>query len=173
MHRATLIGLLLLISLPQAGYAADFDTGLQSYYRMSFSKALATWRPLAEDGHAKAQYQLGVMYYYGEGVPQNYDRAAEWYGKAAEGGDADAQFNLGLMYAHGIGVEQDFVSAHVWFNLAASVYSRRARETWAIHDPKQAARNRDWSASKLSSAQIAEARRRVLAWRSRKPSPRS
>lgn len=172
MRRTIILGALLVLSLPRPAWA-DFNEGLQSYYRMSFSKALAAWRPLAEQGHAKAQYQLGVMFYYGEGVPQSYDQAAEWYGRAAEGGDADAQFNLGLMYAHGIGVTRDFVAAHVWFNLAASVYARRQRETWAISNPKLAARNRDWAASKLTSDQIADARQRVQAWRTRNPLPRS
>ena len=172
MYRALIFGLLLALA-PLGAAGADFNDGLQSYYRMSFSKALATWRPLAEDGHPKAQYQLGVMYYYGEGVPQDYNKAAEWYERAAEGGDADAQFNLGLMYAHGIGVEQDYLSAHVWFNLAATVYAKRNRETWAIQDPKLAARNRDWSLSKLTTTQIAEARRRVQAWKASNPLPSS
>ncbi len=171
-RRQSLLVVLLAIlaqPVPTMSASADFQDGLQSYYRMSFSRALSVWRPLAEDGDPKAQYQLGVMYYRGEGVRQSYDEAAEWYRRAAEGGDADAQFNLGLMYANGIGLDRDYVSAHVWFTLAASTYAHRQRETWAIADPHWAARNRDWAASKLSTEQLATARRRISALRSRLP----
>jgi len=49
----------------------------------------------AEQGHAIAQFNLGVMYDKGEGVEKDYDEAFKWYRKAAEQGDADAQYNLG------------------------------------------------------------------------------
>jgi len=52
-------------------------------------------RPLAEQGHAVAQFSLGVMYRKGQGVSQNYKTAAKWFRLAAEQGDAAAQFNLG------------------------------------------------------------------------------
>ena len=45
-----------------------------------------------------AQYNLGVMYDNGDGVPQDYKEAVKWYRLAAEQGDASAQYNLGLMY---------------------------------------------------------------------------
>ena len=167
MCRLLLLPLLLVLAGQPA--RADFQQGLQSYYRMSFSKALAAWLPLAEEGHAKAQYQIGIMYYNGEGVPQSYDEAAKWYERAAKGGDGDAQFNLGLMYAQGIGRERDYVLAHVWFTLAASTYASRQRETWAITDPYWAARNRDWAASKLTSDQLATARKRIQELRSNMP----
>ncbi|NLK41150.1 MAG: sel1 repeat family protein, partial [Planctomycetes bacterium] len=73
----------------------------------------------AEQGHAAAQYNLGVMYANGQGVPQDYKEAVKWFRKAAEQGDADAQFNLGLMYANGRGVPQDDKEAVKWFRKAA------------------------------------------------------
>jgi TPR repeat protein len=48
------------------------------------------FRKAAEQGHAPAQYNLGVCYYYGNGVPQNYREAVRWIRKAAEQGHADA-----------------------------------------------------------------------------------
>jgi len=53
---------------------------------------------LAEQGSAEAQYNLGLMYANGDGVPQNDEEAVRWYRLAAEQGDANAQFNLGGMY---------------------------------------------------------------------------
>ena len=59
---------------------------------------------LAESGDADAQYNLGVMYAFGEGVAKDQVEAVKWYRKAAEQGDADAQYNLGVRYAKGEGV---------------------------------------------------------------------
>ena len=61
---------------------------------------------LAEGGDKIAQYNLGVMYENGRGVPQDYKEAVKWYTKCAEQGAADAQYNLGVMYANGREVPQ-------------------------------------------------------------------
>ena len=74
---------------------------------------------LAEQGDAKAQYNLGVMYRKGHGVPQNDAEAVKWYRKSAEQGDAHAQFNLGFMYNNGKGVPQNDAEAAKWYRKAA------------------------------------------------------
>ena len=56
------------------------------------------WRGAAEQGHAIAQFNLGVLYDTGKGVEVDNAKAMELYQKAAEQGDADAQHNLGNMY---------------------------------------------------------------------------
>ena len=61
------------------------------------------FRQAAEQGHASAQFNLGLMYATGEGVPEDDAEAVRWYRMAAEQGHAGAQFNLGLMYATGGG----------------------------------------------------------------------
>ncbi len=66
--------------------------------------AVAELLALAEQGSAKAQFNLGLMYADGEGVSQNDAEAVNWYRKAAEQGLADAQYNLGVMYDNGRGV---------------------------------------------------------------------
>ena len=66
-----------------------------------------------------AQYNLGLMYDNGEGVPQDYAEAVKWYRLAAEQGHAKAQYNLGLMYDNGEGVPQDYAEAVKWYRLAA------------------------------------------------------
>ena len=76
-------------------------------------------RASAEQGNVDAQFNLGVMYATGEGVPQDYVEAGAWYRLAAEQGDAIAQFNLGVMYAEGYGVPQDAAEAVAWYRLAA------------------------------------------------------
>ena len=52
----------------------------------------------AEQGDAEAQYNLGVSYYNGEGVAQDYAEAAYWFHKAAEQGNAYGQYGLADLY---------------------------------------------------------------------------
>ena len=51
----------------------------------------------AEAGDADAQFNLGVMYYQGLGVEQDFKEVVKWYQKAADQGDVEAQYNLGVM----------------------------------------------------------------------------
>ena len=76
-------------------------------------------RSLAEQGHAEAQFNLGICYDQGGGVPQSQAEAAKWYRKAAEQGHATAQFNLGLCYARGEGIPQSHAEAAKWYRKAA------------------------------------------------------
>ena len=73
---------------------------------------------VAKQGNAKAQYNLGGMYYNGQGVRQDYAQAVQWYRKAAEQGYAQAQSNLGVMYYNGQGVRQNYKIAKEWFGKA-------------------------------------------------------
>ena len=73
----------------------------------------------AEQGEAKAQHNLGVMYRIGHGVPQDYKAALKWFRLAAEQGLAKAQGNLGQMYDEGKGVPRNEETAAKWYRLAA------------------------------------------------------
>ena len=73
----------------------------------------------AKQGDANAQYNLGVMYYHGKGVEQDYFKAREWYEKAVKQENADAKLNLSVMYYHGKGVKQDYSKAKDWYEKAA------------------------------------------------------
>jgi TPR repeat protein len=99
--------------------AADFKAGLEAYQRGDYATALREWQPLAEKGDANGQYNLGLLYNQGSGVPQDYARAAEWYRKAAEQGNSNAQYNLGVMYSTGQGVAKDPAEAMRWYLKAA------------------------------------------------------
>src|SRR6185503_2309243 len=74
----------------------------------------------AAQGEAKAQSRLGDLYRDGQGVPQNYTKARQWYEQAAAQGNAWAQSNLGWMYAKGEGVPQDYEKARLWMEQAAA-----------------------------------------------------
>ena len=99
--------------------AADFNKGLKAAQAGDFKTALAEWTPLAEQGDIEAQYNLGIMYANGRGVPENDKTAVKWYTLAAEQGDIDAQYNLGVMYDNGDGVPENNKTAVKWYTLAA------------------------------------------------------
>ena len=73
-----LLPILALLIAPYAS-AQDFDKGTAAYDEKDYATALQEWRPLAEQGWASAQFNLGVMYRNGQGVPQDYEEAVKWY----------------------------------------------------------------------------------------------
>ena len=113
---------------------------------------VADCRVKAEQGDAKAQINLGVMYRNGQGVIQDYKQAVKWYRKAAEQGDATAQYNLGVMYDNGRGVPKDYVMAHMYWNIAA------------VSGYKDAIKNRGLIEKDMTSSQLAEAQKLAREW---------
>jgi len=99
--------------------AASFQRGLDAYYGAKYDIALKEFKPLAEDGVADAQFNLGLMYYNGYGVLKDSPKAAHWYRLASEQGNGGAQLKLGLMYRSGNGVPKDAAEAVSWLRLAA------------------------------------------------------
>ena len=96
----------------------QFQQGFEATERGDYQTAFKLWLPLAEQGNASTQFNLGVMYEDGRGVKQDDVEAVKWYRQAAEQGEAKAQFNLGVMYAKGQGVRQDKGQAKEWFGKA-------------------------------------------------------
>ena len=111
--------LLFSLFLGASSYSADFNKGMTAAQSGDFATALKEWKPLAEEGNAVAQNNLGLMYHNGWGVPQDYKEAVYWYRLAVEQGYAIAQYNLGLMYEKGKGVPQDDKEAARLYRLAA------------------------------------------------------
>ena len=115
----TLIIVLLLTASGSDVSADQLEDGIAAYQRGDFATALRLFQPLAEQGDASAQTNLGVMYEQGRGVAQNYREAMRWFRLAAMQGDASAQSNLGVMYFKGQGIAQDFREAMRWYRLGA------------------------------------------------------
>ena len=82
---------------------ASVQAGLEAYERGEYTEAVRWYRQAADEGDPEAQYNLGVMYNFGRGVPQSDAQAMMWYREAAGQGIADAAFRLGFMYASGAG----------------------------------------------------------------------
>ena len=112
--------LAFLMALSSPVIAQDFQKGFTAYNAGDFATALQEWTPLAEAGDVSVQFNLGLMYNYGEGVLQDYKEAVKWFRLAAEQGVAEAQIALAVMYEFGDGVLQDNTMAHMWYNIASA-----------------------------------------------------
>ena len=71
-----------------ASTETDLDTAYRYYVSGNYEAAVKHLTILAEQGHADAQYNLGVMYVHGQGVPQDHVQALKWFNLAATGGDS-------------------------------------------------------------------------------------
>lgn len=84
------IVLILLTVLFQGATADSFEDGFTAYKNQDYVTALALFRPLAKKGDRDAQHNLGVMYYLGQGVSQDYVRAYAWMHLSAGQGHKNA-----------------------------------------------------------------------------------
>jgi TPR repeat protein len=112
--------------LSAAGVVAIFGASLvwwthnkQESESRKLSDAATEAHARADQGDVTAEYKLAQMYYFGQGVPQDYEEAYRWSRLAAEHGYAKAQFGLGDLYFRGKGVHQNFAEAVRWTQKAA------------------------------------------------------
>lgn len=131
--RALLSALLLAASLalplaPGASWAqgtakppaGSFAAGVQAFEAGDYQTAYQVWLPLAEHGDVAAMRNIGHLYRWGQGVPQDMGQAIAWYRRASEMGFARAQANLAAIYLQGEqGVAVDYAEALKWFEAAA------------------------------------------------------
>ncbi len=167
---------------------AGIDEGVAAYKRGDYKLALQEWTPLAEQGHANAQYLIGEMYHEGVGVPQDNAAAAMWILRAAEQGHGDAQYLIGQMYHGGLGVPLDYAEAALWYRRAGEqgnpgcqfilgfLYSTGQgvpkdfvqAHFWfsvsAAQGSDASRKSRERVAKKMTPAQIAEAQRLAREW---------
>lgn len=101
------------------GLAGSVADGQAAYLRQDFATALDILLPLAEQGDAQAQVAIGILYARGHGVPQDGERAVEWYTKAAQQGIPQVQHDLAVKYFHGLGIPRDYALAADWWGKAA------------------------------------------------------
>jgi len=170
-------------------HADDLSMGNKAYQRGDYPTALRIYRQLAKQDDAFAQFNLGVMYDKGRGVPQSYKEAVWWYRKAADQGYMAAQTNLGAMYHNGHGVPRDYGEAVKWYRKAAEQGNHHAHihlgfmyeagrgvrqdyvqaHMWynlsVVKGNKIAGESRDSLAVKMTPAQIAEAQKLAREWK--------
>jgi TPR repeat protein len=82
-------------------------------------RALGIYTMLAQEGNAKAEYNLGQMYISGDGVPQDVDEAQNWYRRSAEHGYSEAQYTLGALHFRQVAALKSHEEAVEWYRKAA------------------------------------------------------
>lgn len=130
----------------------EWDRAKSAHERGDYAAEVAIVRPMAEKGYAFAQFNLGVLYDRGHGLPQDNALAMQWYQKAAEQGLPQAQVNLAIMYEEGQGVPVDKVRAYFWYALANE------------QGDSQAPQAKQELAKKMTPAQIEDAERQITEW---------
>jgi len=99
--------------------ASDFLTGLEEYKKGNLGTALRIWKPLAEQGNADAQYNLGMMYKRGRVVQRDFQKAVKWFELASKNGSTEGTYNLAVAYHKGQHVEKNLEYALKLYHIAA------------------------------------------------------
>jgi len=148
-----------------------------------YTRSLKEFKSLGEKGDAAAQFKVGLMYYFGQGVPRDYRQSLDWFNKAALQGHPQALYNAGYMHEKGEGTPQDYAESVRYYRLAAERGNQPAQYTlgymyekglgaardevqalmWyslaAVHGETRAKAARDRITVWMTPAQVAEAHR--------------
>jgi TPR repeat protein len=183
-----------VLALTAPAAAGPLEDGQAAADRGDYAAAFRLWLPLARAGDMAAQYQVGLIYADGRGVPQDRAVAAGWYRRAAAQGFAMAEDALGDMAYDGMDRHQDYGVAAQWYRMAADqgydlsetqlglMYDqgfgvpqdnvqaykwftlRISQDRARRYDPREAIRFRAKVAARMTPDQIAEAERLAAAW---------
>lgn len=119
------LAILFLVFLAFALFApawgeSDVERCEKAYKAKDYATASPACKKAAEQGSLDAQFLLGGMYYYGQGLKRDYAETTAWFRKAAEQGNAVAQYYLGHIYSEGQeGVPKNYSEAVKWYRKAA------------------------------------------------------
>jgi len=125
--RTALLAAIVTLGAGGAAVAGPFENADAAYNEGDYATAMAFWQRLSDQGYARAQYNLGKMHYFGEGIPVNAAEGRKWWRKAADQGHTAAQFNFGNMYYFGDGVPKNVAEAAKWYRKAADRGYARAQ----------------------------------------------
>ena len=126
MSRANPLLQCLLLLYCTSGLA-DYQAGLDAYNAGDYATAMAQWKaavktePEREDlaVYRESLYAIGMLYWQGEGVEQDYGVAAVWLRQAADINHPGAQAKLGYLHITGEGVTRNYAEAEKWLRMAA------------------------------------------------------
>lgn len=123
LHR--LFSVMLVIStFTVAAHADSLDDALQALEAGRHKQGLQMLTPLANSGNVLAQYRLGMLYYHGQGISEDENRAIYWWKKAAAQGNVESMFQLGSAYLFGSQTAKMVADpdreAAIWYFQAAS-----------------------------------------------------
>lgn len=141
--RRTHLLVMLLACAAGPVWADPYDDALAAHQRGQWEEAFNGFLTHAQQGDARSQFRLSLLYASGKGTAANPTAALQWLRSAALQGHADAQSNLGSHYARGKGVAPDPLRAYAWFTLAAQAGSVEARTNLQVAARRMSAPQRE------------------------------
>src|SRR3984893_523787 len=133
--------------------ATDRDSsGQRSSDQRVQAKSLPELRNLDGQGDAEAQWQMGVRFHNGEGVPHDDAQAMQGFQGAAEQGQVTAQGALGAYYFAARGVPKDLSKAYFWSVIAMAPGDEISKGRLEV------------LASQMTRAQVYAARQQAEVW---------
>ncbi|MEM7169280.1 MAG: tetratricopeptide repeat protein [Pseudomonadota bacterium] len=139
--KSVIVALVLVFGLSLPAYAED----------------LSYLAERAEEGDPEAQFVLGTLFRYGQGLEKSLPEALRWWTMAAEHGSVGAQFALGDIYSGGYKLERDYVLSYMWFDIIAQ---QTDNELFA----PVAQSTRDALLAHMTDAQVAKAKQMSADW---------
>ncbi len=125
------VGQDLIEALHWFSKAGQKDPGYQSLVEYLYSMGWDS-KSLSPEENAVLQYDMGFMYFEGNGMAQDYTKAFQWFMQAAELNHQEAQDYVGQCYAYGYGTEQDDRQAVEWFERSAGQGNANAQYHLAL-----------------------------------------
>jgi localization factor PodJL len=89
-------------------------------------------RTAAANGNPKAQFEVGMRFSEGRGVPQDMHEAVVWFERAAAQSFQPAAYRLGSAYEKGLGVDRNPIEAKRWYRTAAEGGNIRAMHNLGV-----------------------------------------
>lgn len=133
---------------------AGTDVAWAAYRDGNFPKAVPVFARLAEIGHPVAEWLMGNIYFFGQGIPKDYAKAQAMFEASAQQGYFAAFAPTAQMYVQGLGVPADPAKAYYWYNIAAAQLPDSAERTQMMD-------RREGVAASLTPAQIEAAQKRA------------
>lgn len=114
----TALAALAVFGAAAPALADPLDDGVAAADRGDFAKAIGFWKPLADNGNEFAQFDMGVLYWNGQGVAKDDAEGFRWFKLSADRGHREGQYVVGIAYEKGRGVAKDEAQAAVWYQRA-------------------------------------------------------
>ena len=119
------ITLFFLLGL-QTLFAAAVNDGFEQYKKGNNEQAIEIFKKACNEGASSGCYNLGLLYYNGTEVEQEYFKAAEAFSKACDDGHTKACYNLGIMYVEGKDLRKNNIKALELFTKACGMNLKEA-----------------------------------------------
>lgn len=130
------------------------DVAWSAYQKGDFPHAVPAFERLAKLGHPVAEWLMGNIYFFGQGIPKDYTKSRVMFEAAADQGYFAAFAPIAQMYQQGLGTPADPSKAYYWYNIAAAQLPDSAERTDMMN-------RREGIAAQLTPAQIEAAQKRA------------